>query len=1063
MISIARPLMSARRRNHCGTVRRAANVFAALLCALAMGGGPATSAAREKIALTRLDGKVRIDIGGQLFTEYHYAKFAKPILYPIIGPHGIPMTRNYPMKEVAGEARDHVHQKSMWFTHGSVNGADFWGEGSESGRIEQEQMETSFTDERATITTRNRWVTPDGKVVCTDTRRLDFHTIPAGRVIDWSVTLHASEGDVVFGDTKEGTMGIRTNSRLRLRADPGRGVEVVTGNATNSRGDKQRDVWGKRAGWVDYWGEIDGQTVGIAIFDHPDNPRHPTWWHARDYGLIAANPFGVHDFEEKPPGTGAMKIAAGQSIRFRYRFVFHEGDVEQAAIQDLYEAYARRDDGQAQKTGSWRVLPEGRVLADRRLGPPKDLNGYFPFEPPGNLEEWEERAEEVRRRIQMAMGLWPMPPRRPPRAVVHGRVQREAYTVDKVYLQSYPGHYVTGNLYRPRGIEGPRPAVLSPHGHFRDGRFHDAGENEIRKQLVAGAERFAHAGRFPIQARCVQLARMGCIVFQYDMLGYADSRQIPRDVAHGYSDLRPEMESRQAWGFYSPQAELRLQNVMGLQTYNSLSALDWVANLPEVDAQRIAVTGASGGGTQTMILCAIDPRPAVSFPAVMVSTAMQGGCTCENAAYLRIGTGNVEFAGLVAPKPLGMTAADDWTREIMTKGLPELKQLYSLYDAQDKVMARALTHFPHNYNYVSRAVMYGWLNRHLDLGWEEPVVEEDFQPLSREELTVWNDDHPQPPGGPEYERELLQVMTRISDRQMSEIAPRDNESLGLFRGVVGAAVDTMVGRELPSPADVAFETFDELDQGDWLLYRGLLRNAAESEEFPLVHLHPKQWNGTLVLWFDGHGKSALWEGPEKLRDEIRDLLDAGMAVASADVLLQGEFLDKDERTEARNRKVDNPRDAAAYTLGYNPTLLARRVHDIMTAVSFATHREQAPQRLYLVGTAGAAPWVITAAVVVGDAVDAVAVDTQAFRFADLTSWRDEHFLPGAVKYGDLPGLLALIAPRKLWIGGERGQVPETVAAAYVAAGAQQNVTCPPSEGQRSRADAAQWLVGIAEP
>ena len=156
------------------------------------------------------------------------------------------------------------------------------------------------------------------------------------------------------------------------------------------------------------------------------------------------------------------------------------------------------------------------------------------------------------------------------------------------------------------------------------------------------------------------------------------------------------------------------------------------------------MTGASGGGTQTMILAAIDPRVTLSFPAVMVSTAMQGGCTCENACLLRVDTGNVEFAGLFAPKPQGMTTANDWTKEMATKGFPELKQLYTLLGAPDNVMLKRGEHFPHNYNAVSRSAFYTWLNRHFKLGQKEPVIEHDYQPLPRAELTVWDEQHPAP-------------------------------------------------------------------------------------------------------------------------------------------------------------------------------------------------------------------------------------------------------------------------------------------------------------------------------
>ena len=135
-----------------------------------------------------------------------------------------------------------------------------------------------------------------------------------------------------------------------------------------------------------------------------------------------------------------------------------------------------------------------------------------------------------------------------------------------------------------------------------------------------------------------------------------------------------------------------------------------------MDPARVAVTGASGGGTQTFLLAAIDDRPAVAFPAVMVSARMQGGCTCENADYLRVGTGNVELAALFAPRPLGMTAADDWTRTMPTDGFPELQKHYELFGARDKVQLFPFLQFGHNYNHVSRAAMYGWLNQHLGLG-----------------------------------------------------------------------------------------------------------------------------------------------------------------------------------------------------------------------------------------------------------------------------------------------------------------------------------------------------------
>ncbi len=295
------------------------------------------------------------------------------------------------------------------------------------------------------------------------------------------------------------------------------------------------------------------------------------------------------------------------------------------------------------------MLPPGKLPDDARLGPLKDLNGYFPFTVSANPEAWKQRAEYVRRQLLVATGLWPMPTKTPANAVIHGKVDRDGYTVEKVYLESFPGFYVTGSLYRPKGKSGKLPGVLSPHGHFPNGRFYETPFKEVREQFVNGAERFDVGGRYPLQARCVQLARMGCVVFMWDMVGYADSQQISEAVAHRFKQRRPEMETPTDWGFFSPQAELHLQSIMGLQTYNSIRVLDWFSELPDVDPKRIGVTGESGGGTQTMLIGALDPRPAVLFPAVMVSTAMQGGCTCENCDYLRVGTGNIEFAAMAAP------------------------------------------------------------------------------------------------------------------------------------------------------------------------------------------------------------------------------------------------------------------------------------------------------------------------------------------------------------------------------------------------------------------------------
>ncbi|HVX14933.1 MAG TPA: acetylxylan esterase [Pirellulales bacterium] len=704
-----------------------------------------------------------------------------------------------------------------------------------------------------------------------------------------------------------------------------------------------------------------------------------------------------------------------------------------------------------------RALPAGKLPADKRLDPPKDLDGYFPLEVPTTAEKWQQRAERVRRQVKVATGLWPLPSVTPVNAVVHGRIDRNEYTVDRVFLESWPGHFVTGSLYRPKGRSGKLPAVLCPHGHWTNGRFVDQGLAMARQQIVDGAERFVSGGRFPLQARCVQLARMGCVVFHYDMVGYADSQQIPSQVSHGYGKIRPSMESADNWGFFSAQAELRLQSIMGLQTFNSVRALDWITSLPEVDPTRIGVTGASGGGTQTFMLCAVDPRPAAAFPAVMVSTAMQGGCTCENCCLLRVDTGNIELAGLFAPKPLGMTGADDWTKEIATKGLPELKQLYKLLGAEANVMAKPLVQFPHNYNFVSRGVMYSWFNKHLQLGYTDPIVEEDFVPLTVAEMTVWDDTHPKPPAGEDYERSLVKQITADADRQLAALVPSDAASLSKYRQVVGGAVEAILGHSVADIGAPEFEKSSEEDRGDYLEFAGLLRNPLHGQELPVAFLLPKKWNKRVVLWIDESGKAGLYGNDGGPKPEVKKLLAAGTSVAGIDLFGQGEFLAQGQ-APIKNRRVKNPREFAGFTYGYNHPLFAQRVHDILALVSFARTSDQKPERVDLLGLNGAGPWVAAAAAVAGEAIDRLAVDTAGFRFARLTAFDDAAFLPGIVKYGDVPALLALSAPRPLWLAGESAETPAVVRKNYAAAGQAGNLSEYKGDEGGEAGAAVEWLL-----
>lgn len=312
---------------------------AALLCYVSFVPGRVFA---EMVTIKQSDDRLSVQIDGELFTEYIFRGHSRPVLFPIIGPHGLSMTRSWPIKMgVPGESHDHVHQKPMFFAYGWVNGVNFFAEAADSGKTVHDKLQkVESGSERGLIQTTNKWITVDEKIICTDTRTLSFQAFPGGRAIDWEITLHASHGELTFRDDKHGIMAIRTHPNLRLDNAPDRGVTTANGQAVNSEGVSGKEVFGKRAKWIDYWGKIDDKMVGIAIFDHPDNPRHPTWWMARGYGYVAADPFGAHAIGGEPPGTGDMTIPAGESITFRYRFLFHEGDPKQAKINEQYKQYA---------------------------------------------------------------------------------------------------------------------------------------------------------------------------------------------------------------------------------------------------------------------------------------------------------------------------------------------------------------------------------------------------------------------------------------------------------------------------------------------------------------------------------------------------------------------------------------------------------------------------------------------------------------------------------------------------------------------------------------------------
>lgn len=322
--------------------------------------------------------------------------------------------------------------------------------------------------------------------------------------------------------------------------------------------------------------------------------------------------------------------------------------------------------------------------ADRRNLECPNTDTHVTFQAPATLEKWEQRKQQLRLQILSASGLLPLPEKTPLKPLVYDRLERDGYTIEKVAIETRPGYWLGGNLYRPKGRSGKFPAVLHPHGHWNYGR--------LENQQLCSTPTLA-----------INLARHGFVVFAYDMAGYNDTAQTPHDFS------TPEY---QLWGF----------TPLGLQLWNSIRALDFVESLPDVDPRKLAVTGASGGGTQDFLLTAVDSRVAISAPVNMVSGIMQGGCVCENAPGLRVGTNNIEIAAMTAPRPMLMVAATgDWTRNVPKEEFPAVRKLYTLY-GKPELVENVQFDAPHNYNKDSRQAVYNFLRKHLRP--EEPEFQE---------------------------------------------------------------------------------------------------------------------------------------------------------------------------------------------------------------------------------------------------------------------------------------------------------------------------------------------------
>jgi len=609
------------------------------------------------------------------------------------------------------------------------------------------------------------------------------------------------------------------------------------------------------------------------------------------------------------------------------------------------------------------VLPDWPRYTDQRLTRTRFNDFAVAAFAPATREEADARAAWVRGRMLLAAGLAPWPEKTPLNARVWGEFEHEGCLVSKAQFESAPGFLVTGNLYRPLKPRGKAPAVLCPHGHWPNGRVH-------------------HEEKGSIPNRCVMLARLGCVVFAYDMVGYNDSRQ----VMHRWP--LPLLR----------QAALHGLSPFGLQLWNSVRAVDFVSGLPGVDARRIGCTGASGGGTQTWTLALADDRVTVAAPVCMLSCHYQGGCVCENGPLQRIdGCSSFEIVAALAPRPVFLpSVTQDWTNLNPQYELPRLKAIYRLYGAEERVAGVHLD-APHNYNKDTREHVYGWLVKWLLNGGKGPlrrVAEPRLEPLPVEKALIFP---PRTEETTEKEtRQTLAVMARRADGAFAQ-APRTAaerrafrrvwaqtyaETLGVCRAPEDVAVRVTFARSGLAGFSVAGRVLSRRGVGDLISALWITRDDARPAD-PV----------TLVL--TGDGKAGLFDGA-KPTAALKRLLAGRQRVLAVDLVGQG------DTASSLKRAIGEQDDTLYYA--HNMSLLAMRVQDALTALA-ALRQCERPKALSLAAQGEGARVALLALPLAGKlssaSLDFAGVDCGA------NGWKGEAYHPLILKVGGLKTALAL--------------------------------------------------------
>ncbi len=606
---------------------------------------------------------------------------------------------------------------------------------------------------------------------------------------------------------------------------------------------------------------------------------------------------------------------------------------------------------------------------DRRATRIRHLHLPYTFKPFLTEAGWLRRAGQLRRQIEVSAGLWPPVEKSPLKARIFGKVSKGDYSIEKVFFESYPGFYVTGNLYRPVGKKGPFPGILTPHGHWAYGR--------LENQSLASMPGLA-----------INLARQGHVVFAYDMLAYNDSRQVK-------DHRRPLDRSFSLWGI----------NWLGIQLWNSIRSVDFLQSLPDVDPDRIGCTGASGGGTQTFLLTAVDDRVKVSAPVNMISHYMQGGCICENQANLRLDTNNMEIAALMAPRPqLMVSASGDWTRETPRVEFPAVQSVYRLLGAADKVQTmQAMA--DHNFNRESREAVYAWFGRWL-LGESDAsqFSEKRFRLGSPSEFLVFfGRDLPE---SAVTEEEMLASLKDSYRRQIDDLRPRDSEGLSRFRELMSPALQHALAVGYPDPGEVLAVPAPSSKPGATREFHIGRRGRGDRVPAALWFPRGKRRNLTATLLVHAEGKAAL-ESPDA--SWVRPLLAGGHLVMAIDAFNTGEAQAK--------RDMSDP-----FFTTYNRTDVSNRVQDILTAMVYLESRPEV-DRVNLAGVGKAGLWCLLARSLAPEPHRTL-VDVSRFSSEEDRAYLEHLYVPVLRRAGDFK-TAAMLGPATRLLIHNTGESFET--------------------------------------